>query len=475
MKTLLKQTFFMVFATIAIYSCAPKLSIKEANRSMPNQFTVQGGSYNSGEIKWGSYFNDQHLIALIDTALKNNQELNIILQNIEMERNEVRARKGEYLPFVDVGGGAGFDKVGRYTRSGALEATTEIEPGKEFPEPLGDYKVGAFASWEVDVWKKLRTAKKSAYTRYLSSVEARNFMVTNLVAEIANAYYELLALDNQLELVRQNIQIQSNALEIVKLQKQSARVTELAVKRFEAQLLDTRHLQFGIRQDIIETENKINFLVGRFPQPIQRDAERFNTFVPDTVKAGIPSQLLENRPDIRRAELEVMAANLDIQVAKANFYPRLGITAGVGYQAFSTSHLLSTPESMLYYLGADLMGPVVNRNGIKAMYFNANAAQIQSVFEYEQTLLNAYIEVVNQLSAIENLRSSYTLKAQQVEALNESITISNNLFRSARADYMEVLLTQEEALESRFELIETKMMQMHAWVAIYRVLGGGWN
>lgn len=465
----------MVLVAIAIQSCAPELTIREASTAIPEQYADKADTINSARTPWSQYFKDAHLVALINTALENNQELNITLQEIEIARNEVRARKGEYLPFVDLGGGLGVDKVGRYTRPGALEATTDIEPGKEFPEPLGDFQVGAVATWEVDIWRKLRNAKKSAYLRYLSSVDGKNFMVTNLISEISNSYYELLALDNELAIVNQNIVVQSNVLEIVKLQKQSARVTELAVKRFEAQVLDTRSLQFGIMQEIIETENRINFLVGRYPQPIQRDSEIFNSLIPDAIQQGIPSQLLENRPDVRQAELEMQAAKLDISVAKAMFYPSLGISAGVGFQAYKGSLLLKSPESLIYSLAGDLAGPLVNRNAIKAMYNNANAKQTQAVFNYERTLLSAYIEVTNQLSNINNLQSSYDLKAQQVDALNQSVTISNDLFRSARADYMEVLLTQREALEARFELTETKMLQMHAWINVYRALGGGWQ
>lgn len=476
MKTkVVNKRLVIALLAVAIHACAPKLTVMEADSDVPENYAGQQDSTNTADIQWREYFTDTNLIALIDTALANNQELNIFIQEITIARNEVRAKKGELLPSVDVGVGAGVDKVGRYTRSGALEATTDIEPGKEFPEPLPDFVVGAAASWEVDIWRKLRNAKKSTFTKYLSSVEGRNFMVTNLIAEIANAYYELLALDNQLALVQQNVKIQSDALEIVRLQKQASRVTELAVRRFEAQVLDTRSLQYDIKQKIVETENQINFLLGRYPQPIARNADEFVNFIPAVVKTGVPSQLLENRPDIRQAGFVLEAAKLDIKVAKARFYPSLGISAGVGYQAFNPSHLLSTPESLAFSLTGDLVAPLVNRNAIKAMYYNANAAQIQAVYNYERTILNAYIEVANLMSREDNLQSSYDLRALQVEALNQSVEISNFLFKSARADYMEVLLTQREALDSRFDLIETKMQQLHTWINIYKALGGGWE
>ncbi len=453
----------------------PSLVQREANTETPASFNGSQDTTNIAQLKWKEYFTDPYLDTLIDVALQNNQELNITMQEIQISRNEIKARKGEYLPFVGVKGGAGIEKVGRYTSQGANDANTEIKPGKEFPEPLPDYMIGAYANWEIDIWNKLHNAKKSAISNYLATVEGKNFMVTNLIAEIANSYYELLALDNQLALVNQNIDIQSNALNIVKLQKESARVTELAVKRFEAQLLHTKSIQFDLKQQIVETENRINFLVGRFPQPVARDHQNFINLVPETIYAGIPSQLLENRPDVKQAEFELAAAKLDVKVAKARFYPSLGISAGIGFQAFDPAYLVKTPESLLYSLAGDIAAPLINRNAIKATYYSANSKQLQAVFNYEKTILNAYIEVANQLSNINNLKESYDLKSREVDALTQSINISNDLFTSARADYMEVLMTQRDALESKFDLIETKKAQMNAMVNIYKALGGGWK
>ncbi|MDR6339634.1 NodT family efflux transporter outer membrane factor (OMF) lipoprotein [Filimonas zeae] len=448
---------------------------KAENKNTPASYNNAQDSTNSAKVKWKEYFTDPYLNALIDSALQNNQELNITLQEIAVTRNEIQARKGEYLPFVGVKAGAGVDKKARYTPQGALEKNVEIAPGKETPEPLGDFLIGAYATWEIDIWNKLHNATKAAINRYVATVEGRNFVITNLIGEIANSYYELLALDNQMDIIKQNIDIQTNALEIVKLQKEATRTTELAVKKFEAEVLKTKSLQFDIQQQIVETENRINFLLGRYPQPIPRNSQSFTTLLPAAVHEGLPSQLLANRPDIRKAEQELVAAKLDIKIAKAQFYPSLGISAGIGYQAFNPSYLFRTPESILYSLAGDLMAPLVNRNAIKASYYNASAKQVQAAYNYERTILNAYVEVANQLAKIKNLEKSYDLKSKQVQALTQSIDISNDLFKSARADYMEVLMTQRDALESKFELIETKKQQMNAMVNIYKALGGGWN
>lgn len=458
-----------------VSSCAlpPGLQRNE-NKNVPAAYAAPRDSVNTGKVKWKEFFKDQNLVSLIDTALKNNQELNIIMQEIRISNFEIMNRKGAYLPMLGLQGGVGVEKAGRYTRPGAIDATTNIAPGTKIPEMLPDYLLAANLSWEVDIWKKLRNARKSAIYKYLATTEGKNFAVTNLVSEIAASYYELMALDNQLTILKSNIEIQQNALEIVKMEKIAARVTELAVRRFEAEVLKNQSRQYGIMQQITQTENRINFLVGRFPQPVQRSSQNFNELIPDTIHSGLPSQLLENRPDVKQAEMNLAAAKLDVKVAKAYFYPSLIVSGAAGYQAFDPKYLLN-PESMIFAAAGQLVAPLINRNAIKAAYYSASSRQVQSVYNYERTILNAYIEVANQLSNINNLRQSYDLKAKQVDALVQSITISTGLFKSARADYMEVLLTQRDALESRFDLVETKLQQMNARVNIYRALGGGWK
>ncbi|MEA5429144.1 TolC family protein [Arcicella lustrica] len=467
---------FFVLA-LSVSACVVPVNIVEKKESkyVPERFNNAQDSTNTAKTVWKSYFTDPYLSALIDTALHNNQELNITLQEIEISQNEISARKGEYLPFVNLGGGAGVEKTSRYTSQGASDEISEIKPGKATPSILPNTYLGAFASWEVDIWHKLRNARKVAVSNYLASVEGKNFLVTNLVSEIANSYYELMALDNQLDIIQKNIDILNNALTIIKLEKEAAKVSELAVRRFEAEVFKTKSLQYKIQQHIVETENRINFLVGRFPQHVQRNSEHFSELIPSKMYAGVPSQLLENRPDIRQAEFKLGAAKLDISVAKANFYPSLGLSASLGLRSFNPIYLASIPQTLMSSLAGDLAGPLINKNAITATYKNANAKQIQAVYNFERTILNAYIEVANQLSNIDNLEKNYTMKNNQVQALTQSTAISLKLFKSARADYMEVLLTQRDVLESRMELIETRMQQMNALVNTYRALGGGWN
>ena len=468
-------------ATLAILSlglfsaCAPSIELREPSRQTPPSYDGSTAIENSSVVVWKEFFQDPDLIELIDIALKNNQELNIFLQELEIAKNEIYSRSGAYLPFLDLGMGAGIEKPGKYTRNGAVEESLEVAPGKKFPEPLQNYTFGTRATWEVDIWRRLRNAQQAALSEFIASQEGRNFLVTNLISEIANLYYELRALDSELSIVQQNVAIQRDALNTVRLQKDAARVTELAVRRFNAQLLKTESLQYDIQQKIVETENHMNFLLGRFPQPIKRKNQDFVHTVPHIVNVGLPSQLLQNRADIRRAEAEIAAANLDVSVAQAAFYPSLNLSAELGYEAYRMGKIIRTPESLLYSLTGGLTGPFLNRRAITADFYNANAKQIQAVLNYERTVLNAFVESANHLSNIKNLNTSVSLRTQQVEALTSGIEIANTLFTNARADYAEVLLTQREAIESKFELVEAKMKQMQAVVNLYRALGGGWE
>lgn len=461
---------------MAVVSCkAPAIQPSTAKSAIPESYNSSLDTTNMSSLPWKTFFKDKNLVDLIDTAVKNNQELMITLQEIEIAKNDIRVKKGALLPTVGVRASTGIEKVGRYTSQGAGDASTDISPGVEVPEALTDITVAAYANWEVDVWKKLRNSKKAAISRYLSTIEGKNFVLTNLVAEVADSYYELLSLDSELAIIRQNIQLQTNALDIVKVQKEAARATELGVQKFQAEVLASQSMEFETLQKIMETENKINFLLGRYPQEIKRDKTDFLSLLPAAVNSGIPSQLLENRPDIKQAEMELAAAKLDVKVARGEFYPSLGISASYGLQAFKASYLFKFPESILYSLAGDLAAPLINRNAIKAEFASANARQIQALYNYERTVLNAYLEVSNQLSKISNLDNSYTLKSKQVDALNRSIDVAGDLFKSARVDYFEVLMTQRDALESKLELIETKKEQLNAAVHVYRDLGGGWK
>jgi multidrug efflux system outer membrane protein len=477
MNTLTKTSGILLAAAILAITTGcvvPKAGpLPSSTPPLPSRFPGTDGSTNAVVIGWREYFQDPALVGLIAHALTNNQELNILLQEVAVSKAETEARKGALFPFVRLGGRAGAEKVSRNTRDGAVEEGLEIQPGKKFPEPLPNYAVTADFDWEIDIWKKLRNERDAAIQRYLATQEGRSFLVTQLVAEIAGSYYELLSLDGQLVIYRRMVEVQEQALESVRLKKSSARVTELAVRRFEAEVLKNKSQLFAIQQQITETENRLNVLLGRYPQPIERSPEGFEIRTLGPLQAGLPAELLRNRPDIRQAELELKASGLEVKAAAARFYPSMNLSAALGLEAFTLGSPIVAKENLVYGATANLVGPLINRSAIRAAFKGASARQVAAVYRYQQTVLKAYVEVVNELSHIGNVGQGYQLKSKQVEALAEAASLSAQLFDSARADYTEVLLTQREALESKVELVELKQTQLMAAVKAYRALGGG--
>lgn len=465
-----------VICIVTVTSCkVPKIVAPPEGKAIPKSFSQSKDTANTANINWRKFFADSTLIGLIDTALTNNFELLSTLQEIEVSQNNVLIRKGLLYPSVTVGGSLGLDKTGRFTASGAGNASTEITEGRKVPEPLTDMFFGFRSSWEADIWSKLHNSKKAAFARYLKSIEGRNFVITNLVAEIANSYYELLAYDNQLSIVRETIELQKRQLEIVKTQKDAAMSTELAVKQFEAQIFNSQSTEFDLQQRIIETENKINFLTGRFPKKIVTNQINLLSKSPMAINIGTPAQLLKNRPDIRQAELELESAKLDVKIARAEFYPSLGITGFIGYQAFNPKYLFKPIESLAFSLAGDLSAPIINRRAIKAEFNKANAYQLMALYDYQKTILNGYLEVSNEMSNINNLEKLFNSKSKEVEVLNSAIDISQDLFKSARANYLEVLIAQRDALAAKLELVEARKRQFNSITNIYKALGGGWK
>jgi len=467
----------VVLSTALLTHCAPVLAPHPASDTTPALPAAYGGTSPvesdaaavSGSSTWRTFFADPVLAGLIDQALTGNQELNIRLQEISIAKSEVLARQGEYQPRVAGVVVAGAERVSEESSQGVSDEFHELG------NPLQRYRVGFAASWEIDAWNRLRGAARTAATRYLASVEGRNFLVTEVVAEIASSYYELMALDAQLEVLRRNVDLQQRGLDGVRLQKEAARVTELAVQRFEAELARNQSRRYALEQARVLAENRINVLLGRYPQAVVPNAGGFDAAVAAAAVPEIPAALLDNRPDVRQAAFELQAAKLDVGVARAAFYPSLSIEAGAGFESFNAAHLLRTPGSMLFDLAGNLVAPLVNRKAITAQYNMADARQVQAVYAYERSVLQAFTDVANQLATIDRLGKAFDLQSRQVQTLTRSIEVSNVLFTAARADYMEVLLTRRDALDAEMELIETRSRQLQARVHLYQALGGGWR
>lgn len=428
---------------------------------------------NSACLSYEQFFNDPVLINLINQGIANNLELKILTEDVRIAGNEVLARRGAYLPFATFGFSGGLDKPSLYTPLGAAEKQLFTPQGKHFPDPLPNMQLGLDFFWQLDVWRELRNARDAAAQRYLASSERRNYFVTRLIADIAENYYRLMALDKRIDNLNQVIDLQQKSLELAKAKKKAGRGTELPVQRFQADLYRNQSEKLIVNQDIVEAENRINFLLNRYPQLVQRNSADFFDLTLPALNLGIPAQLLQNRPDIRQAEREIVATGLDIRVARARFFPRVTITGGVGYQAYNPRYLFFTPDALVANVAGNLLVPLMNKKAIQADFLSANARQLQALYNYQRVILNAFTEVVNRMSMFENYSRSIALKKQQLQSLELAVDTATQLFQAARAEYSDVLFSQRDLRDARTTLIDTKMQQLSAAVNTYQALGGG--
>jgi NodT family efflux transporter outer membrane factor (OMF) lipoprotein len=459
---------------LVLPSCAiPPFRLAQQGPPLPADFNGVATPTNSAQLSVPEFFNDPMLTHLIDQALAGNRELKILDEEVQIARAEVLARQGAFLPLAAFRASAGVDKPSLFTPLGAAERDLEFLPGKHFPEPLPDFLLRLNFLVPVDIWRELRNARDAAWQRYFAAIERRNNFVTRLIAEIAENYYTLMALDNRLLTLDQTIALFERSYQVATALKEAGRNTALAVQRFLAEVRKNQSEKLIVTQEIVQAENRINFLANRVPQRVERVSAAFFDLNVRALSVGVPSQLLLYRPDIREAERELAAAGLDVKVARAHFFPRIDITGGVGYEAFNLKYLFWTPDALIYNVAGDLVVPLLNKRAIQAEFLTANARQLQSVYNYQRTILNAFTEVINRLAKVENYSRSIQIKRQQLEALQASVDIANNLFKAARSDYVDVLLAQRDFMDARMVLIGTKQQQLSAIVNTYQALGGG--
>lgn len=469
------KALVLVVAILLLAAC-PSVQVTPPKRAkdLPTQFvaTAQGPSVAS--LDWSTFFADETLNALVAESLDNNLDLAMAAQRIETARTVVKERTGAMLPRLDMSSTAGVRKFGLYTMDGAGNATTEITPGELVPVNLGDFSIGLVSSWELDIWGRRRAEHKAAQRQYLASVDGARAVYTSLIADVAQAYFELMAQDDTLATLSRAVTQGEQALEAARRQKTAGRANALHVMQFENQLLAARTMHVEALMARGEVENRVNLLLGRFPQPIQTRPQSLYVDYAASISAGVPSELLRNRPDIREAESLIAASKFDVEAARAAFLPTISISGGLGLQAFNPA-FLATPQSINYSLMNSFSAPLLNHHALVARFRAAKVNQIQCMYEYQQRILNAFMEVSNGLKGMERIGEYVALKKQQREAQERAVGIARKLFAAGKASYLEVLLAQQESVQVQLELTRVVTLRRLLGVGLYKALGGGWQ
>jgi len=443
--------------------------------------TYLDGSADSNTIAttpWKLFFTDPVLQQLIDTALNKNLDLLSTDQQIKIAGSYLGMAKALTLPTLEAVINTQVDRYAFYTMNGIgnydLNKSSNITKDMRIPNAVPDLMIGLRSQWEIDVWGKLRSMKKAALSRYLGSVQGKLFLQTNIVAEVAYHYYELLGLDFEIDIVRKNISLQEAALEIVKAQKLGGRATELAVLQFEALVYKTKAIEFAVRQQIAETENRLNLLMGRYPQAIKRGAGLMELNLPVNVQSGVPSGLMLMRPDVQKAMNDLTAAYADVAAARAMYLPSFNIVPYIGLQGFRLPAFLEA-QSIATGIAGNIAAPVFNRRKVRGNYSISEAQAKQAWLAYNKAMQTAVMEVQTGLQGIQNLDNQYTLKKQEVKQLSTAIITANDLYINGYANYLEVITAQKSLVDAEIELTLMKKFQFQTIVALYRAAGGGWR
>lgn len=453
----------------------------ESKIRLPQQYqnTNSDTTLSLAQSTWESYFHDANLKVLIAEALENNQDNLMTLERIRAARAGMLAAKSGLFPSIRGIAGASKRKFGEYTMDGIGNFDTNfsdnIRPDQKIPDPYRDFIVGASFEWELDVWGKIRNKKKAAISRYFASEEMAKNVKTWLISEVASTYYQLLAIDAEIKILQESIRLQEMGLGFITELKDGGRANQLAVDQFEALLVNTKAKLESKNREQITTKYALNRLVGTLEIPNNRSALDSAIERPRILEIGLPSQLLQLRPDIREAEQALQASKFDVKAAKAAFYPSFNLFGMAGFNAFDFSKLFLSPGSSVYQLGLGLTAPIFNKREIRTQFEQAKAEQKIALLEYEKRTLNAYLEVLDLVNQINTYENQLKLKQYEVSVQQRSIENSNTLFSVGYANYLEVINAQGRALESAIELADLKANRLQAHVNLYRALGGGWN
>ncbi|CAA9195275.1 Outer membrane protein OprM [Flavobacterium collinsii] len=472
MKNYITKIVMIVLLITTLISCKVSKDIETPKDAFPENFrnaSVSKDTASIGDTEWKNFFTEKDVIQLIDSAVARNNDLQIATKNIEIAHYRFTQSKWGNVPEVNL-------SVAASTSNPSDNSFT----GKNLGQALGqnhinDFTAGATLSWEADIWGKIKNQKKGAFAGYLQSEEVKKALQTTIVANVSKGYYNLLMLDAQLDIARQNLKLNDSTTNIIKLKYDAGQVTSLAIQQSEAQKLNAAQLIPLLEQNIAIQENALSVLTGSFPNSKQRSLRLSALEIKSNNAIGIPSSLVSRRPDVKSAELALKVANANVGITKANLYPALRITAQGGVNSFEASNWFNIPASLFGTVAGGLTQPLLNNKKVRTQYNIAVAEREKAVFGFRQAVLVAVSEVSDALVKVEKLQQQESFLQQRVKTLQQAIKNANLLFKNGMAEYLEVLSAQSNLLQSELELANIKREQLSANTELYRALGGGWK
>ena len=412
------------------------------------------------DLPWWDVYREPAINALIGLALEQNYDLRLAAARVEAALQQQHAARSGFFPQLD------YQGTGKRSRTPLSEAVRDDSYVNSFS--------GVFqAAWELDVWGRIRRADEVARAQLLGTEEFRRGVLLSLVSEVASSYFNLLAVDRQLVIARETKAAFEKTLQLFDRKYQRGAGSKLDVERARANVADAAATIPQLESQRVAVENQLSVLIGRSPEAIPRgvglEAQRLPVAPP-----GLPSELLERRPDVREAEQAVVAANAAVGVATANFFPRIGLTALWGGTSEELNDIVKH-GARAWSFGGGLTGPLFQGGLLVAQYREQRAIWEGATARYQQTVLEAFADVSNALTAQESLAEQRVQRERQVKALEASVHLSLSRYEQGLASYFEVIDSQQRLFPAQLDLAETRRDELDATVQLYRALGGGWK
>lgn len=463
MKQVTNIFIFCILICIGMVSCISVKPYREPVTDTSDLFgeDVKEDTASIATIPWYTYFNDPYLNILIDAGLNNNFDLQIALTRIQQAEANLSMARAAYFP------------------TAALSATVQhnrfSEPGSGdvLRNHTNQFTLGLVSTWELELWGKLSSHSRANYATLLASYSYRNLVQTTMIANIANYYYSLLALDEQLRITRETLKLLQESSETMQAMMEAGMLNGAAVQQSLGLQYATEASIPDLESQIRHTENALNLLLGRKPGTVARSTIH-NQSVPEELEYGLPMQMLAQRPDVRQAELNFRTAFELTNVARASFYPSITLNSGsmVGFSHNKLSHFFR-PENLIANIIGGLTQPIFAQNQLRGNLKIAKAQQEEALLTFEQTVLSAGSEVADILATFDAALKKAESRTHQIEALETAVYFTGELLTAGEANYTEVLNAQQSLLQAQLNQVNDKLEQLQAAVNLYRALGGG--
>lgn len=460
-KIALLTTTVILFQSCFVGKDYKRPEVKTANLYRNETTAVDTNSL--ANVSWEKIFTDPILQAHIRKGLQNNLDIRIAMQNLAAAEATMKQGKAGFFPNFSVGTDWTHQELSKNSQFGAIVRNTSVD----------QYQFTGTLSWEADIWGKIKSNKRAANAAFLQTTAANQAIKTELIANIAATYYQLLAVDGQIKVAEETLINRNKSVETIIQLKKSGSVTEVGVKQTEAQKYATEIILADLKNNIIILENTLSTLLGEPSNKIERSRFETQKLAP-SITLGVPSQLLRNRPDIIAAEYNLISNFELTNVAKSSFYPTLKITATGGFQSIELKEWFST-NSIFANIVTGLTQPIFNQRQLKTKYEIAKANQEKAYLQFEQSLLKAGKEVSDALAQYNNETTKIAVREKQVDALKKAANYSDELLTYGLANYLEVLTSKNDALNAQLSLIDNKFQQYKAVIQLYKALGGGWQ